>query len=65
MTRQEYLERASKLLNNEFVKQINFPRLLGSMAEYFFLYGEEKDLELAQETRRRLLQLAELGHTDY
>ena len=65
MTRDEYLKRAEEVtgffgLSNHMV----FPRLLQSMAEFFFVYGEEKDKELAEETRRRLIQLNKTGVTD-
>jgi hypothetical protein len=63
MTRDEYLERSRKLTGYEH-GHIPFPRILQSMAEYFFTFGDEKDRELAEETRRRLIQLHETGVTD-
>jgi len=56
MARDEYLERSRKLTGYEHGR-IPFPRVLQSMAEYFFTFGDEKDKELAEETRRTKLEL--------
>jgi len=62
MKRSEYLKRVEAF--GFAVDHMIFARALLTMAEYFFVYGEDKDKELADETRRRLLQINQTGVTD-
>ena len=63
MTREEYKEAATVYAPKEFIVRVAFPMLLMEMATTLFLLGDIES-EFAQETKRRLKQLNELGYTD-
>ena len=63
MTREEYVQLLIKNGYSEPFTKINFPRLLMHVASDLFTKEEYHSI-MADETRRRLNQLNELGYTD-
>jgi len=63
MTREQYTKAAEVFVGKEFIDRVTFPMLLKSVAEALFV-AKDMNSDIANETRRRLKQLDELGYTD-